>query len=325
MLIGIISDLHLGHRHASIEQYKNILLKLQENVDIIVDCGDLLDNNFVTSIQATQLYNIFKNVDKPTFILRGNHDTLENTTALTMLNLNKNVTIINDIQQIQLDNGLVLGFVPYTKNFLDNLNFRRKSDIIFSHINVTYNKYAEINLEDASKLKQLFTLSPIWFNGHIHTPELCDNLFGKFINIGSCSSLTFSDEHIPCYLIYNTDNDNYQYFVIDNTVIHKTCNFDDNFDNLNNINQKICWRINLPLNTSFELRQNILDKLKHFDNTVEVKFNFMNNVAIKTTEEENNKQIKEQDNKQLMQKLISDFEAETNIKITEDIMGKLHD
>lgn len=316
MKIGVISDLHLGHRNSNIEVLKDVLLFFQDKVNMIIDCGDITDNNIINPIQLNELYDVFRKISIPYYIVKGNHDSLNNKTIAKILELNPYIYVAEDIHIMEVK-GIKLLFIPYTNNlstmfkYLDDNNIY--GDYAFSHLNITSNVYSDISFDNPNKL---FKYSYFWLNGHIHTPESYSSVFGKIENVGSLSSLTYGDEHIPTYGILDTYNNSFTRYEINNCIIHKTCNTDFDFDRFQkeNINRHINWRIKLPSNFFVEDRQKIKNKLQNYPNTLNIQFDLKNDNKSKIkTSKYNNKRTN------LLEQLFESYEKDNNTTLHYDI------
>lgn len=348
MKIGLISDFHFGHKKVNIQTLQRILSHLIsiEHVSIIVDCGDILDTDVLNSVQAEQLRQTFKNMSVPYHIVRGNHDSLGDVSLATILSLNDNIFVHNDICVTETNNCRLL-FVPYYNSIkqlykdLQN-NVSDFCDFAFSHLNITNNFYATIPLDSKNKnLTQLFKYSENWFNGHIHTPETYESIEGNIYNIGSISSLTFGDSHFPCYYILDTETKNLSEYPVVDANYHKTLDLsqysteaeiEDSFlslcDNIINLckdtNVMLFWRVYLPTFVSLEFKQNLKSKLLTICNCGDVIFSFKqsnSNKKEKIEESINNKNSSSREN--IVQQFINSYEKNTQDKILDSIITKL--
>lgn len=334
MLIGVLSDAHLFHRNSQYLLYKKVIMDLQDtyNVDLIVDCGDLTDYNVMDASQAEKLRYIFSEVKVPFHIVMGNHDSLEGVSLASLLNMNKNINVHNEVACV--NNVLFIPYINSAKQLyekLKNLNLDKSVKYAFSHLNLTSNFYAMIPFE---RSRNLHMYADTIFNGHIHTPEENDTLYGKIINIGSCSSLTFSDEHTPSFIILDTDNDNFTTYPIKDSIIHRTKCFNDEqpidciikeieasvkslFD------YKINWRIKLSRNFPIEKKKKIKEYLTSLINTNVIQFDYYNdnknNESQNSTKEHSNKQSKVP----LIEQLFTQYEKDTGILLSEDIKKEI--
>lgn len=326
MKIGLISDAHLFHKYAiTVENYNFILQKQFKNCDIIVDCGDLTDKSSLTAPQLEKLSKVYDNIDKPVYIIAGNHDSLSSTTVASIFNMKSNIKIITEPTKI---NNML--FVPYTDNIKELIKTLNKLDefcnFAFSHLNITSNVYATIPFKNIDKL---FKYAKIWFNGHIHTMEEESTAFGSLYNIGSCSNLTFGDEHIPCFSVYDTDLNVLNTIEIKDSIIHKNYRLQDNTD-LKSIysdisflasKYKLCCKFYLQNNqNSLEIRKQIKSELESNFNILSISFDYMKDKSV-----EKKKEIKESKlNKvPLMQQLIQHFEEDTQISLSNNIKKEL--
>ena len=331
MRIGVVSDAHLFHKNADAHLYKQVLQELQnKNVDYIVDCGDVLDKNTIDSVQSSILYDIFSSITTPMHIVRGNHESLSGTSLTSILKMNKNIIIHNNIE---ISDGML--FVPYTNsvseliNKLNTLDLTSSVKFAFSHLNLTSNLYAMIPFQ---KMQNLFLFADNWFNGHIHTPEYQSSLYGEIHNVGSVSSLTYGDEHIPCYMIITTDNNNndvkIKKYNIFGSVIHKTVDISSGEDLFklgdfynSNKDYRIAWRVKLPNSFSVTEKENIRTILASFHNTYEIQFSYLKTTITK----QNNTILQQTTNKQLsmIKQLFQNYEKDTGVILNKELKREL--
>lgn len=324
MIIGLITDAHLFHRNSQPQLYKKTIMELQSDVDIIVDCGDLLDNYTLNAVQASELQDIFKDISIPFYIVRGNHESLGGYSLTTLLSMNPNIYVCNDIEIHQ--NML---FIPYMDNItelykkLKDLKLTEPVKYAFSHLNITSNFYATIPFEKTQKL-HMFAENII--NGHIHNIETNNTIYGNVYNIGSFSSLTYGDEHIPCCTILDTETEYIEKYTIDSSIIHKTISIYTQNDNINfteiadeYLNMKINWRIKLPNNFYVEERKKIKEQLSQLENTNKIQFDYNSlvNSVKRKTKESNKEKIP------LIQQLFMQYEQETGITLLDEIKKEL--
>ena len=98
MKIGILTDAHLFHRNSQSQLYKKVIINLHNCVDMIIDCGDLLDKSVLNAIQSSELQNIFKDISIPFYIVRGNHESLGGVSLTTLLSINSNIHVCNSVE-----------------------------------------------------------------------------------------------------------------------------------------------------------------------------------------------------------------------------------
>lgn len=332
MKIGIISDAHLFHKNSQIQLYKKAIKDLQNKVDIIIDCGDLIDKNVIDASQAEELKNTFKNIYIPFHIIKGNHDALNNVSVTSLLAMNNNIVVHNDVEIFIFKEKSFL-FIPYIEKAKDiytklkKLSLDSPVDYAFSHLNITSNFYSTISFD---KLENLFLYASVYFNGHIHTPETKKNLFGLFYNIGSFSSLTYGDEHIPYYSIYDTETKELEKITIIDNIIHKTIKIDLNSNSnykqiiydysKKYVKQKINWRIQISTEFSAKDRQELKDYIKNLDNTNNIQFSYIQNKQQNKEKHNYNNSIS---SVTMIQQLFQQFEKDKNVKLDKNIKTEL--
>lgn len=329
MKIGIISDAHIFNRCAiSPDKYKDVIYDKFKGVDFIVDCGDLTDKSSLTAEQIDTLTNIFSNLNKKMYYVAGNHDSLGGTTVASIFDLKPNIEVIREPKVI--DNML---FIPYIGNKtelfskLDSLDLTDSLPLAFSHLNLTQNFYAMLPFNDDTA-KQLHKYADVIFNGHIHTPESYKTLFGDIYNIGSCSSLTYGDEHIPCYSIYDTENKNLMHYTIEDTVVHYTCIIKDGlvpssvYPDIDSLvtNHFVCCRFRLPNDCigGLDLKKNVKHRFENNDR-VELYFDYIKTQNSDTISVSVNKINKIS----LAEQLIKSFEKDMGVVLSDNIKKKV--
>lgn len=330
MRIGILSDAHLFHKNSQIKLYRKAITDLQSKVDIIVDCGDLTDKNIINASQAEELRTTFKDISIPFHIVKGNHDALNDVSVSSILSMNNNIVVHNDVDVIEFKGKQFL-FIPYIEKAKDmymklkKLDLASPADYAFSHLNVTSNFYSTISFD---KLENLFLYSNTYFNGHIHTPEAKKSLFGSFYNVGSFSSLTYGDEHIPYYILYDTETDSFEKMPVSENIIHKTIKIDKNIykQDIDNYakkydKQKINWRIQITTEFSAEGRQELKSYLKTFNNTNNIQFSYIQTKQQK--KEKTNSNDYNNVSMTMMQQLFQQFEEDKNIKLNDNLKIEL--
>ena len=147
----------------------------------------------------------------------------------------------------------------------------------------------------------------------------------KFENVGSFSSLTFSDEHIPMVLVLDTDTGNVKHITVSGSVIHKTLtNYKDiildKLDKEYYNDFKINYRIQIDKSLQVEDRNKIKEYLNKNDNTNLVTFQYK--VSSKSTSKLSDNQVSFT-KYNLRDQLIKQFEKDTNSVLSVDIKKKI--
>lgn len=325
--ILVISDAHLFHKYAiKPEEYTNILVEAGNACNCIIDCGDLTDKSNLTAPQLDALSKIFDNVKVPVYLVAGNHDSLSETTVASIFESNPLVKVIKNKPQV-IDGML---FVPYTddiKGLIKELDALVKEPVkyAFSHLNVTSNIYATLPFRDVNKLHKY---AKYWINGHVHQEEENKTVFGEFYNIGACSNLTFGDNHIPNYVIFDTDKNFLHDIAIDNSIVHRCFNV----DNLESVYEEIEYatrfyklrcKFYLPnKQESVEIRKQIKEKLKQNSNVIDVVFDYIK-VKEDTKAVQEQKTIENKPKVSLPEQLIRLFEEETETQLQDEIKKEI--
>lgn len=242
MKIGIVADMHLAYTSSILPIYQKdtkYTTRLQYMIDtvkwyeelfkkekcsFIVNLGDLTDNNILRSEELTALAEAYsgRNSDSiQEFYITGNHDTLTedhrySTTAI--LNNLENFAVITEPTKMTLSNITSIGsteesidvtFLPYInyKNIDHEFLKKYNSDILFSHIDILgsslYKAFGNEIGVDPNLLTMYFNNI---YNGHIHLREQIKCNKDNIWNVGSLTSISFSDsnEYIPGASILDT-------------------------------------------------------------------------------------------------------------------------
>ena len=323
--IAILSDVHLFHKNSQPDLFHRYIKEIQEKVDIIVDCGDILDSNIIDASQSYKLKEIFNDIKIPYHIVMGNHDSLNGVSLASLLSMNKNIFVHNNIDFSFYGKHDTLLYIPYTNNIKElykilNSVIIEQPDYVFSHLNITDNFYSDISF---SNLEELYKYCSVWFNGHIHQDQKDKSIFGDFYNVGSFSSLTYGDEHIPKYLILDTETKLINEYIISGSIIHKTITAIEDFDfasfSEKYKDMKINWRIKIPNNFFVEKRNKIKEQLMSLVNTNNIQFDYIKTNLIKEniSQNYNKKQVP------LIQQLFEQFKKDTDIDLDIEIKKAL--
>lgn len=209
MNILCIGDLHfnikrLKHIEKLTKDIKNILK--ENNIDIIVFLGDILDNHkniHLTVLNETiKFFKKLSKLNKKIYVLIGNHDRSNNQVYMTdehpfyMININ-NVEFINKTKQI---NELL--FVPYVPNGRFNEAIRdfdlTNIKCIFAHQEF---KGCKLNKHIISKNGDDYNNYPYIISGHIHSFYKMENI----LYIGTPYQISIDESEKKYYIIFNTE------------------------------------------------------------------------------------------------------------------------
>lgn len=212
MKIGIIADIHFKaskNIFDRLEMCKQSLLWAyqqfeKENVDLIVNLGDVYDSSVVSAETIQTVSNIFKvHPDIHEIVVAGNHDSFNYlNTVVSHLSIHSDVEVITEPEK-----SLGLSFLPYrkTKDITEDLLKELSNDVLFSHIDInksTSGSGFRLPGVDPELLSKCFGHV---FNGHIHHGELINQ---NVSNVGSLVCHSFSDRPMssPGITIYDTES-----------------------------------------------------------------------------------------------------------------------
>lgn len=246
----IFSDIHI-HPHKKSSQRLNDCLEVlnwvfkvakEKNIEKIIFLGDLFHERQKIDVYTYQkVFEIFEkhtNENLDVYLLLGNHDLWfsnkwDVSSVFPLKNL-KGVKVIGNPCEIDIYNKKV-GFLPYTKNVLKELESIKESEILCAHIAIngailnTVNDITsdfiehdgDMEIVDESNFK-------IWkrvFLGHYHAHQ---NISENIEYIGSPLELSFGEslqkKHV---LIYDFEKDEKEYVINDFSPKHFILNKDE--------------------------------------------------------------------------------------------------
>lgn len=215
-----IGDVHIQTNNISqiqkfFHELENLIQTRMKDIDIIVLMGDILHTHerlhTIAFNHATELFKMLSS-HKPTYVLVGNHDLINNSQFMTdnhWMNCFKpynNLHIIDTIR-IETFNGIKLTFCPYVPDgqFLQALNQKQgqweDSKCIFGHQLFDGVKMGAIVSENVEKWD---IEHPLIISGHIHDKQkVQDNL----IYTGSSMQHAFGESNDKTLLLVKIQNE----------------------------------------------------------------------------------------------------------------------
>lgn len=293
-------------------QWLSVLAK-QNNPNLIINLGDTFDQHTLTSYDteiARQFFSEFSDINIPHFVLIGNHEMInEEFNAVAMLDNVSNITIIKDPTSLQFKDS-TLAFLPYrhTKDIID----LPKGDFLFSHNDIygspvrgTFKLEAGIS---PALLKQNYKLV---FNGHIHKSSMFENI----INVGSCTTHSFSDDNNwePHAYLFDTETLNLETFTNTFCPLFKTFDI-KSLEDFNQViaglnkNRKYILHITCPFEIKDEVKS-MLETYKTINTETEKDQEFIINSKL-------NVKVQSQNNKQLLETKQINNNIKTNLDVT---------
>lgn len=206
----------------TVKWYEN--LAKEQNVDYIINLGDLTDSNILRAEELTALAEAYscRNKDSiPELYIVGNHDTLTDDhryNATSILRSIPGFTIFNEPTKIKLESNndsKEVTFLPYMnwKNIDHEFLKKYNSDILFSHIDITGSSlYKAFGIDVGIDPNLLCMYFNNVYNGHIHLQERLECSKNNVWNVGSLTSSSFSDsnKYIPGAHIVDTTKNSFE-------------------------------------------------------------------------------------------------------------------
>lgn len=293
MRIGIFADVHASYtssimplssdnpkwtsRLRMIEQtflFMNDLFK-KENVDIIVNCGDMFDSHTLRA-EELSLFSSISSFEVPSYHLVGNHELLNhNYYSCSILN-NENSLVIDSPTVIDINNTK-FGFLPYMKSESINSEVLKRLECkyLFSHIDIKGSHLRPDYIMDTGVEPDLLRMySQYTFNGHLHTHEIVikDN-DGFVMNVGSVTSKSFSDNNLytPHVMIFDTKDDSYSFVNNPYAILFRRINSNGEADLYKKVDQLISdnnYSFILRVSCPYECCDNVRKFLQKLNNRV---------------------------------------------------------
>lgn len=314
----------------TVKWYEDLAIK--EGVDYIINLGDLTDSNILRSEEITALseaYSCRNESSIPELYIVGNHDMLTDDhrfSATTILSRIPKFYVFTEPSKLTLrtNNDLMeVTLLPYMNWKKIDHEFLKKynSDILFSHIDIMgsslYKAFGNDIGIDPNLLDMYFNHI---YNGHIHLQENIESKKGNIWNVGSLTSLSFSDsnKYIPGAHIVDTELNTFKTIENPYNILFrkmKVSSIADLIDKLKKLDKKYRYvvRIEIPFNIKDDAKK-LIDKeeniiasrllldRKNISLTEESKANLeiidRNNIKykfidfIKSFADENNKELK---------------------------------
>lgn len=288
MKIGIYTDVHCSYTSSILPIHKdrskyttrlNMIIDTfrwfydlfaAENVDMIVNCGDLFDSHNLRSEEISAMSEALSySRGIPEFHVLGNHEILDkrrNFYATALLNNYDHITVIDT--PTKLDNGI--SFLPYmeaeeTSEVLPLIS----NDVLFSHIDIQGSKLNQFKvIENGVKLNALKDLFKIVINGHIHTYQ---DLGNHIYNIGATTSYSFADgnNHEPSVAILDTADNTFRriHNPYATRFVKFECNTQDQFLSLyKSIEAYRRYQIVVRVDCDYTFKSRVIEILGQFEN-----------------------------------------------------------
>ena len=287
----IVADMHLAYTSSILPLYKEnskYTTRLQymidtvkwyeelakkENVDYIINLGDLTDSNILRAEELTALAEAYACRDNDSvkeIYITGNHDTLTDDhrySATSILRSIPNFTIYTEPTVVELisKNGesIKTTMLPYINWKKIDHEFLKKynSDILFSHIDITGSSlYKAFGIDIGIDPNLLCMYFNNVFNGHIHLVEKLECSKENIWNVGSLTSSSFSDsnKYIPSAHIFDTNTNEFKSIPNPNNILFRKFSIDSisSFkDHLSKLDKtyKYVLRIDVPYKLKDEI------------------------------------------------------------------------
>lgn len=305
--IGIFSDVHISRSSSIMPTYLDehnpytTRLKMcidsmkwsykqfkDNNVDIIINCGDTFNSHTVSSDELSAMTNIIEEINIPltfpNYTLVGNHDKFNNTfNSLSWVNLLENTTVVNDYIHLAYDDCDIYCISYYeSSEFTDKIQemlttYPRECSkaILFMHGDINGSKLSG-NKSITNEIGQdkLIDNFDLIINGHIHCHDVIYNKNDKkIINIGSLTTHSFADSNNHLGKCYILDTDTFEITDIINPhqILFRAFSYDEPIK----LHEEL--KAIKDLNSIVKIKCNSKDKetvesiLSHYDNIIKYK------------------------------------------------------
>lgn len=243
------------------------MYKLFDNndVELIINGGDTFDSHTLKAEEikaASECFSYSSGIKE--YHIIGNHDTLDNSRnyyATAILDGFPFITVCN--QPIKINDTVSL--IPYMHSDLIDTNMLKsiENKVLVSHIDIAGSHLRPDYIMDSGINPELLAnYFEVTFNGHLHTREIIETSRNKVINVGSCTSNSFSDNntYIPGVCIYDTDSDKIEYYNNPFAILFRRIDASSEseliskLDNMDN-NYEYAIRLRVPYNVTNHARE----------------------------------------------------------------------
>ena len=227
MKLGIYADAHFSRNSSSlnmsngykysarldmlVDSFKWMYDKFEEeNVDIIINAGDLLDSTILdpmTNSALSEALSYSKGIEE--IHVLGNHEKESidgKINSISLLSGFKNISIITEPTKINEE----ISVLPYMQDSnLEELDLSEISNkLLISHVNYKGMPIrGQVSLSSGLNMSYATNYFDLILNGHIHSAnQLCD---GKLVNIGSIVGHGYGDSYsksLPSIMIVDTES-----------------------------------------------------------------------------------------------------------------------
>lgn len=249
----------------------NILTQIEDyavesGIDTIIFGGDLFhEKNYISQDLYNIIWNKFKKLGEKFYVAlnTGNHDYFSIDRNSTLKPFTSIVEVVKKPLDITFAPNTLIRIVPHgtlTEDILDTKQLKHKHLILFTHEDIQGLTYGANDYEFESRFKKSMFKNWTVFNGHIHKPQVLDNI----INMGSCMQQNFGEEGEDKFF-YIYDNGKYEKIKLEHPRFI-TVNSINDVDAKDNYNY---YRINIypeelkdPIFKKFNVEPNIVKKYK---------------------------------------------------------------
>lgn len=233
MILGIYTDMHCSYTSSIMPLYSedsryttrlDMIVKSGKwmydlfdnyNVDLIANLGDTFDKNIVKSEELTAISEFYScSHGRKEITLVGNHEMVNDKfNAISILD---NYSFIK-VYDIPMKINDTFSVIPYMKtedityDLLSSIN----NKVLLSHIDIKGSSIRTgYDLEFGIDPEYLAMNFETTLNGHIHKHSVVSTSENKVINVGSMTSISFSDSnsYIPGVMIYDTQTRKFKLF-----------------------------------------------------------------------------------------------------------------
>lgn len=334
MKIGIYSDLHISRNNGIMPLYlgqnkngyttrldicKNTMGYMhqifeQENVDVIINCGDTFNSHTVTSdelkcfseIYGNRLYDNNYSRAKE-YILIGNHDKFNDSfSSLDLLNFFNtfDIQLIDEFEWYSTENVdiYMIGyfkseeFYQKVQEMLEKYPRQHEKAILCMHGDINGSTlFGTKKITNQIDNVDLFKNFDIVINGHIHCSEIIKSKDNEkmIFNIGSIMSHSFADSnnHIGSFYVYDTETDEWKKFINPYQILFRYYIIESEEDLLNvrdklSILQNDNLQVILKIKCKSKFKDIVEDFLsKHCTNVISCKYILIYDIESSSNEE----------------------------------------
>ncbi len=327
--VAVLADVHFGYAgneflDSELRFFREVLVPelKRRKIKKIIQLGDLFENRRNIDVYVkNKVYDLFENdlKDFEWYIFPGNHDVyFKNSNeihSLRFLKKFKNVTVINDITEIEINKRKFL-FVPWLydleifKTYINEHDIK-EVDACFGHFDIIGSKMSKNAFSKNGLTKDLLFKFKKVFSGHYHSRSIEKRGEHELVYVGMPYQLNRGDEgEERGFCILHCDDLSYEFVENNISIKYVSLKYPEKFEE-SQIKGNVI-DIYISNNDGIDEIQSYIDEVNKYSPVHEPTKRFIDGLNVKDTKDIKVKNLKEMFDEYIEQLDIDD-EIKTNV------------